>query len=152
MKKYYEAPNKIPNNERGGLFLAGSITGAWNWQEKAAEKLIAKYHIYNPRRSDYGICSEEKLFEQIKWEYDALRQASHVLFYFSHETVAPITLFELGSRLEDSKSMQEIFICCHPNYPRARDVRIQATLNGYNHRKIYRDLDEMVGDVLKEKY
>jgi hypothetical protein len=144
-KYYYEAPDRYPINlPPNSIFLAGSITGAWNWQEKAAEKLIEKYWIFNPRRSDYGICDETKLREQIAWEYHALRAVNRILFYFSHETVAPITLFEFGAALE--REEQRLTICCHPDYPRKRDVEIQTRMR--SSVKIYNDLDEAIKSLL----
>lgn len=115
------------------LFLAGSISGAWNWQKEMANKLRQYYHIFNPRRGNYNSFSPEMEREQITWEYIHLEYCDNILFYFSHETLAPITLLELGAYLDyGRKNQKNIYICINPEYKRKNDVLIQTELRAPN--------------------
>lgn len=129
---YLEAPNRSDTlNYKKALFLAGSITGAYDWQSYAAEKL-SMYDVVNPRRANYSTMDPAVELEQITWEFDHLKHCSNILFWFSHETLAPITLFEYGSMLrkvvERSNDVQHVFVGVHPDYKRKSDVMIQTKL------------------------
>lgn len=127
--KYYEAPNPIPDlydrDRIKSIFLAGSITGAVNWQKEMVNIIFPYYHIFNPRRSNFDVTDSNMEKEQITWEFNALRYCPTVLFYFSSETLAPITLFEYGKMLLSHKNL---FVCVHPDYKRKNDVLIQTAL------------------------
>ena len=132
---YVEAPEKkeISQNldSMPKIFLAGSITNAKDWQSnliKHVENLNCI--IYNPRRKVFDMSDKNESEIQINWEFKYLRETDIVIFYFSEETVAPITLFELGSRLESNLDAhyQSIYVYCEPNYPRKEDVKIQTDL------------------------
>lgn len=119
---YFECPDKIAPF----LFLAGTISNSANWQELAAGVLLDKYHVINPRRSSFDVNDKEMTKEQIQWEFEMLKFAPNILFYFSHETVAPITLFEYGVML--GKPDKNLFVYVHEDYPRALDVIVQTSL------------------------
>lgn len=128
---YVEAPADF----RGGdllpkIFLGGSITGAWDWQAKVAPPLLdAGWAVFNPRRANFDVLDPKVEDEQITWEHYWLTRVDAIIFYFSHETLAPITLFEYGAALEESKNRPlRIFPCIHPDYKRKRDVIIQTRL------------------------
>ena len=112
------------------VFLAGSISGATDWQSKVVSRCNSHYGLYsgfsllNPRRS--APYTPEMDSVQIPWEYNALRKADIIFFYFSNETVAPITLFELGAALE--RDNQTLVISAHQDYPRLRDLHLQTSL------------------------
>lgn len=133
---YIEAPNNVIENivhvSWPKIFLAGSITNAKDWQKPLVEKLEnSNCIIYNPRRASFDVNDKTQSEVQIKWEFVNLRNANIVVFYFSEETLAPITLFELGSRLEAMGvrgKYQKIHIYCESNYPRKEDVYIQTQL------------------------
>jgi hypothetical protein len=130
--KYIEAPNQIKIEEpEKSIFLAGSITGAWNWQEEIMRKLIGTLNVVNPRREIFNVFDKNVEKEQISWEFHKLREVKNVLFWFSHETLAPITLFEYGSALERylKGDLTNIFVGIHPDYQRKNDVIIQTELN-----------------------
>jgi len=116
------APEYAP---RADVFLAGGIMNAPDWQAEAVE-LLAPHagSFYNPRRSEPFTRAFQEA--QIKWEYEALNAADSILFWFPHETLCPITLFELGarSRVPD----QPIFVGAHPDYARNIDIHIQLGL------------------------
>lgn len=58
-----------------------------------------------------------------------IKFCENILFYFSKETVAPITLFEYGTLLEQfNQGKKIIHVAIHPEYPRKNDVLIQTEL------------------------
>jgi nucleoside 2-deoxyribosyltransferase-like protein len=123
--KYIECPENYEGNEKS-LFLAGGITGTFDWQSKLVGLLKnEEIVLLNPRRKNY--CSLDKNIEeeQIKWEYDYLDKANAVSFWFTPETLCPITLYELGKQSAGNK---KLFIGIHPDYVRKRDVEIQTKL------------------------
>lgn len=148
--RYIEAPNMpVINGDiydvcsfySKSIFLAGSITGAENWQLKAAEKLIHHYNVFNPRRKNYDVM-DPALEEQITWEFKQLRECRNILFWFSWETNAPITLFEYSKELMRNKNL---FIGIHPDYKRKNDVLIQTKLERPDLAKsIVFSLDELI--------
>jgi len=158
---YVEAPeildprwawaNSITSDD--SLFLAGSITGAWNWQREVAQKLGNYYNVFNPRRDNFDTANpaEEKI--QITWEHKYLEYCKTVFFYFSHETLAPITLLEYGTFLgRGSESDTEIYVAIHPEYKRKNDVVIQTELRAPRFLpNICFDLDHGVLNLQKHK-
>jgi uncharacterized protein YciU (UPF0263 family) len=136
--QYLESPNyDLFNNEFKSVFLAGTITGARDWQSEAKGYLLPYVNILNPRRESFDINKSGEEFKQIEWEYEYLERADIILFWFSSETVAPITLFELGKHLN-----RDIFVGIDPNYPRKSDVEIQLGLCRQE-IKIHHDLSEL---------
>jgi len=151
---YHEAPNRKLNHIQrdDSLFLAGSISGAFDWQKDVANNLIQYYHIFNPRRVDYNIEDRAMEVTQITWEYDHLKFCKHIMFFFAPETLAPITLFEYGAMLvENSTRFKTVWVCIHPDYKRKRDVEIQTHLRGMPiaEGKFFYNLDEMVKTMIK---
>jgi hypothetical protein len=112
------------------LFLAGGISNCPNWQADVVKALAnTEYIILNPRQDrwigsqalDTKIAYQEEL-KQVTWEYKRITKAYSVLFWFPKDTVCPITLFELGSRLE---GQQNLFIGCDPDYEKRRNIWCQ---------------------------
>ena len=108
------------------LFLAGGITDCPDWQQEMKD-LLSKTDltILNPRRKNFPIHDPGAAGAQIKWEYHALRNADAILFWFPHETICPIVLYELGAW---SMTCKPIFVGAHPEYQRRQDVVIQTYL------------------------
>lgn len=144
--KYIEAPNYSVDiarlNPADNLFLAGSITGAQDWQKEMAYKeydnypgfgmhmqtrLVDHFNVFNPRRVNFDASDPAVEQEQITWEYHCIHHCRNILFWFAPETLAPITLFELGSALNTHKH-ENIFIGIDPEYKRKNDVIIQTSL------------------------
>ncbi len=135
------------------IFLGGSITGATNWQKDAAKVLVPYFSVFNPRRPAFDTSDESAERAQISWEYQYLEVTQINLFYFSHETLAPITLLELGATLESSKLQhyKKIYIAIHPEYKRKNDVIIQTQLrNPQFSKNITFSLDETLQQIIKE--
>lgn len=160
--KYIEAPNYDIEIARlnifDNLFLAGSITGAQDWQKEMAHKkynvyntdvrLIDHFNVFNPRRANFDASDPSVEKEQITWEYHCIHQCKYILFWFAPETLAPITLFELGSAL-NTHEHKNIFIGIDPEYKRKNDVIIQTSLrNKALADRIVFSKDELAEQVL----
>jgi nucleoside 2-deoxyribosyltransferase len=118
------APNTDFPAHKIGVFLAGTITGAKkDWQKQVTESLKdLDIIVFNPRR-DKKPEDKEGIRKQIEWEQENLRRADLISFWFSEETVAPITLYECGFW---SASKKPLVIGMHPKYPRKFDVEVQT--------------------------
>jgi hypothetical protein len=62
---------------------------------------------------------------QIIWEYEQLRKADIILFWFPRETLRPIALYELGAW---SMTTTPLVVGTHPSYVRRQDVVTQTQL------------------------
>jgi hypothetical protein len=132
---YVEAPNYAQddnNNNLPKIFLGGGITNCKDWQVDLVEELNdLDCIIYNPRRKSFDIKDPSQSSIQIRWEHKYLSESDIVVFYFSSETLCPITLFELGARLMSNQYSiyhQSIYIYCEPDYQRKFDVEFQTKL------------------------
>jgi len=156
---YYRAPEPYPLTEEegnNGIFLAGSISNAKNWQQTIAEisykglKLGDIFNIFNPRRENYDSLDPKLELEQIEWEYRAIHFCGQILFWFSNETLAPITLFELGSALH-THMPDNIFIGIDPEYKRKNDAIIQTSLRDADlAERIVFSQEELVEQIVKD--
>lgn len=118
-----EAPN--PHPPRTDVFLGGGISGCPNWQDSVLYLLYDMPGVVvNPRRE--GAFTDAIAYEQITWEYHALRTADTVFFWFPMETMCPITLFELGvfTQRKDTR----LIVGVDPDYARRFDVIRQLEL------------------------
>jgi len=164
--KYIEAPNYEQfNNPYPSIFFTGSITNAKDWQKNLFERIkLCNGTVYNPRRENFDVTNSKESEIQISWEYTFLHHADVIIFYFSHETLAPITLFELGAALErnlNKEKRQQIFVYCEPEYKRKFDVefQIKMILDTYvsvrfdrpkrNFVEYYSDYDEFVDKLIE---
>jgi len=139
-----EAPNEIyslENNRNIKLFLAGGITNCPLWQNELIELIKGAdiLTVYNPRRLNFPINNPHAAEEQITWEYNHLRDADMISFWFSKGSLNPIVLLELGKwGLSSNKT---IFIGIDPDYERTQDVIIQTKLSRPHVRIVYSLLD-----------
>jgi hypothetical protein len=142
------APQRDFPAHKLSVFLAGTITGAKiDWQKQITESLKDfDIIVFNPRR-DKKPEGQEGIREQIEWEFEFLRFADLVSFWFSSETVAPITLFELGKQSVFDKSL---VVGVDPRYPRRFDVEEQMRLQRPDVRIVYslRDLSDKISEIL----
>ena len=140
----------IENNENVKLFLAGGITNCPDWQDEIIELLKEEYDLtmYNPRRKNFPINDPTASEQQITWEYNHLRDADIILFWFASGSLNPIVLYELGRW--GNSSNKEIFVGCDPEYQRKQDVEIQTKLSRPNIEIVYslEDLAEQVSNYL----
>ena len=130
---HVRAPVRVRN--RHGLptlFMAGGITGTQDWQVDLLKMLEGEeLMIFNPRRLNFDASNRDMELEQITWEHIHLVKADAISFWFPPETLCPITLFELGTVIGKNHS-QKVFIGCHPDYKRLRDIEIQTKLRNPN--------------------
>ena len=109
------------------VFLAGGISGAVDWQADVVSRLAdLPLVILNPRRENFPIDDPAAAPAQIEWEFRHIRRATAVLFWFPHETLCPIALYELGGRALVRE--QPLFVGTHPDYQRRLDVEVQLRL------------------------
>lgn len=142
---YVEAPNKILD-DKTGIFLAGGITGCPDWQADLLKMLDGiDAVIYNPRRKNFPINDPNAAYDQIKWEYDMLRKADIISFWFCKETMCPIVLFELGAW---SMTGKPIIVGVDPKYQRKQDVEIQLSLARPD-VNIRKSLEEICSDLFE---
>lgn len=131
---YIEAPNPVPVHDGFPLvFLAGGITGCPDWQQELRgllEKQNPDLALLNPRRAEFPMDDPQAARQQITWEFNALRIAKVVSFWFCRETIQPIVLFELGATLERAKHSggPTIVVGVDHGYEREQDVMVQIGL------------------------
>lgn len=130
MAKVIVAPDEFVEDDTTSIFLAGGITGCPDWQTEMIQKFKKndKFTLLNPRRKDFDVSNPKNSQKQIEWEFEALRKADAILFWFPMETLCPIVLYELGCALgrNSTKSTQGLYIGCHPKYQRKFDVEEQV--------------------------
>lgn len=159
--QYIEAPNKVKIRNSLSIFLAGGISNCEDWQSKASKALSRQDYltVVNPRRNDWKMDKNEveESVIQIAWEFDYIRRVSDVLFWFTDDTLQPITLYELGAALErnhkywdesENPQGQRIFLGADKAYKRLLDVKVQAKLVGYKW-EIRDNLETLLKDVVQ---
>lgn len=160
---YVEAPyNYYLNTAREtSVFLGGGITNCKDWQKELVSKhlshLVCPFTtVFNPRRKTFDMNDPNESEIQIVWEHKYLRLSDVLVFYFSEETVCPITLFELGAALErnlHAESPQQIVVYCEPKYVRNSDVAIQTKLindldrNGHKYARVHDTYSHFLSDL-----
>ena len=123
--KYIECPEVYDGPGRR-LFLAGGISNCSDWQKEMSEMLDGEdLIVVNPRRKHFDVDDEEMEKNQIAWEFEELKKADIVSFWFTSETICPITLYELG---KVSMTNKILLVGIHPEYTRRSDVKIQTGL------------------------
>ncbi len=141
--QYVEAPEEY-NGKGKSVFIAGTITGAPDWQHTMAGLLEGEdVAVLNPRRKFHTSSHLEE--EQIRWEHRHLRKADAISFWFAKETLNPIVLYELGAW---SMTEKPLFIGIEPGYSRRADVEIQTKLARPDVKIVY-DLEALV-KLIKE--
>src|SRR5262249_36071760 len=82
--------------------------------------------LFNPRRRDFQVADRDAAAAQVRWEYQHLRLASLVLFWFTEgSSPQPIALYELGALAAGDKPL---VVGAHPEYIRRHDVLLQLAL------------------------
>lgn len=123
---YFEAPDTYFGWFKNKVFLAGGITGCPDWQQELTKSLSdTDLVLFNPRRQDFPINDPSAAEAQIKWEFNHLRIADAIAFWFPSQTLCPIALYELGTW---SNSPKPLFIGVHSDYQRLKDVVYQTRL------------------------
>ncbi len=127
---YFEAPQNYGTTaDRIAVFLAGGIGNCPNWQAEATDMLNGTdLVVLNPRRAHFETpWTRAASEEQIDWEFQALRRADIILFWFpGGPSVQPIAMFELGYWL--GRYDRPLVIGRSNDYPRKDDIDIQVNL------------------------
>ena len=123
---YIEAPQEFASFSIPSVFLAGTITGSSDWQAELCQRIKdINVTVFNPRRKNFPMSDPKAAEAQITWEYNYLRKATFISFWFAKETIGPIVLFELGAH---SMTTKPLIVGMDPEYPRRQDVEIQMKL------------------------
>jgi len=135
----------LENFHNTKLFMAGGITGCSDWQSKLIELLkdVPNLTIYNPRRDNFENAGEKEMESQIVWEYEHLQKADIISFWFSKETLCPITLYELGLHGNYGNTV----IGIDPEYKRKKDIEIQSKLAGREGTVVY-SLKDLASEII----
>jgi hypothetical protein len=136
------------------VFLAGGITGCPDWQTELIDLIEPEldpnqpYILANPRRLVWDMNSDSN--DQIAWEYMWLDRADIISFWFPHETLCPITLYELADVTrrvmidQDSQGDRlELVVGAHSDYQRRYDIEKQSQLRLGEDFHIARSLDTL---------
>ncbi|RJR34114.1 MAG: hypothetical protein C4576_26930 [Desulfobacteraceae bacterium] len=125
--EYIEAPHTYSkSSDRKAVFLAGGITNCPDWQSEITNLLNDQdVTLLNPRRKDFPINDPKASEVQINWEFENLRNADLILFWFPKESICPIALYELGAWCMASTP---VLIGVHPEYERRIDIEVQTSL------------------------
>lgn len=153
MAKIYECPEEISKKEENNsvkLFLAGGISNSRNWQHEVINMLKNLDHlsIFNPRRKNFDLLNKELIKQQIEWEYKYLQSADIISFWFTKETLNPITLYELGKW--GNSSEKEIVIGIEPGYLRKEDVIIQTLLARPDINVFHSEIGSFCNHIIKK--
>jgi hypothetical protein len=81
---------------------------------------------------------------QIEWEHRHLRRATAIVFWFPHETLCPITLYELGAW---SQTTKPLLIGTHMEYAKRLDVIHQTRLSRPDIATIHDSLSALIDAV-----
>jgi len=137
----------IENFHNKKLFIAGGISGCKNWQDILIDYLKdePELTIYNPRRNEFDLSNEKETEKQIIWEYEHLLKAHIISFWFTADTLCPITLYELGLHGHEDKTI----IGIDPEYKRRKDLEIQSKLTRPSSPIVY-SLEELAKEIIKK--
>lgn len=133
------------------VFLAGGIFGCRDWQSEVIDKLKKSINketpvtILNPRRPYFDVKDTNIQEEQVIWEYKYLEQSDIISFWFSKETLNPITLYELGKW--GNSTNKPICIGIEVGYEKANDVLIQTLLARKNIQIVF-TLEDHIKNIL----
>jgi len=128
------APNEdysIKNHYNFKIFLSGGILNCPDWQSDVINRINDEYRysnktIYNPRCENFPFNDDNAPERFAVWQYEHLKMANAILFWFPKESLGEITLYELGKWGNSSDKI--ISIGCDPEYKRINDVILQTKL------------------------
>ncbi|MBL8740998.1 MAG: nucleoside 2-deoxyribosyltransferase domain-containing protein, partial [Myxococcales bacterium] len=117
-----------PSNGRRTVFLAGSIDmgSAEDWQGAVtAELRDLDIVVLNPRRDDWDASWRQSIDDpqfraQVEWELDGLERADVIALWLARDSLAPISLLELGLFARGGK----VVIGCPQGFWRRGNVEV----------------------------
>jgi hypothetical protein len=155
--KVYHAPEPVDwANGIKKVFLAGSIDNgsAIDWQAELIAQLESRQvaiEVLNPRRlqwdSTWETTTDNPLFvEQVSWELKGLEKVEYHVFYFAPQTLAPISLLELGLHGRRGTTL----VCCPTGYWRKGNVDIVCKRYGVRQVETLEDLARVLANLVSE--
>lgn len=128
MPRVFTAPEPVLDQGSLSVFLAGSIEqgAAIDWQRTVIDALSDRdCVVFNPRRPVWNAALRQSIHEpefaaQVRWELDALDRASIIAMYVAPETLAPISLLELGLYARSGK----LVVACPEGFWRKGNVEV----------------------------
>jgi len=152
--KIFKAPDDFKDHGSSiSVFLAGSIdmNKAPKWQKTIEEELSIYPNglltVLNPRRDKYKTKGKQSISDpyfkkQVMWELAGIEEASIIFMYFSPDTLAPVTLLELGLYAD----RMNIVLVCPDGYWRKGNVEIVADVYKI---PLYNSLEEGIKELHK---
>jgi hypothetical protein len=142
-----KAPNSY-DKKRYTIFLAGAIDmgKAKDWQKEVSEALTEfDITILNPRRDDWDASWEQsadnaQFAQQVRWEYDAMDAADMIIYVFTKDSKAPITMYELGRFAREKDSL----VCVEEGFYRQGNMDIYCHLDEI---PVYHNMEAMLEDL-----
>ncbi len=140
-----KAPNRHQDYRKVSIFLAGSIEQgkAEDWQHKLVQELSdLDIIVYNPRREQWDSTWIQSIHnkdfqEQVTWELNYLDNSDIRFYYFHPDTLAPISLMELGQEGPNGYNI----VCCPAGYWRKGNIEVFCR---YHDIPLYEDWNESV--------
>ncbi len=126
----YESPSS-PSFTAPSIFLAGGIDQAPNWQAEAIKLIYEKskivLNVFNPRRSERFTTEDYNgHWEQVTWEFEHLRKANVIIFWFPENAPCTTSLFELGYWL--GRCPEKVVMGINPQHYKERSIKTQIEL------------------------
>jgi len=149
-------PPQLPGPSEASVFLAGSIDQgqAPDWQAEVVRRTMNENNLpdvifYNPRRPDWdagwSAHGDPRLTAQIHWELDHLERATQVFFHLSADSLAPVSMLELGAMLHQ-RPAHRLIVVCPRGYWRSTNVRVTCLRKGVQvHETLAEGLSELFG-------
>ena len=121
-------PEGLSQGHEPSIFLAGSIEmgRAARWQDELIEHLSDLSALaLNPRRDAWDASwaqttGNPEFVAQVEWELAALEAATVIAMYLYPETLAPISLLELGLFARSGR----MIVCCPDGFHRKGNVEV----------------------------
>ncbi|KAL0469580.1 hypothetical protein QR685DRAFT_572558 [Neurospora intermedia] len=128
------APERPEFTGKKSVFLAGTTSKMGDgpdWRDTLTRQLSRlPITVINPIPPNWTDWPEDISFKpfrgQVEWELDMQERADIVLIYYGPNTLAPISLLELGLCARTSKAI----VCCHKDYEKRGNVQIVAKRYG----------------------
>jgi hypothetical protein len=130
------------------VFLAGSIDmgKARPWHDEVFSKLAdLDVQLISPKRDDWDSSWEqdahsEPFRSQVLWERAGMEAADMILYCFTKDSKAPISMYELG-RYGNAK---DCIVCVEEGFYRQGNLDIYCEMDGI---PMYHNLDDLLTDL-----
>ncbi len=152
---FTKAPEETVIKSAFKVFLAGGISGCFDWQTILTEKLMNYYsqkdfkknlQFFNPRRENFDINNPHDSEIQINWEFNRLKISNFIPFWFTSGSLNPITLYELG--MWSNSRRKKTIIGIDEEYLRKFDVILQTKL-ARDDVKICENFEDFFNEITK---